>query len=81
MVIKNRKTVIDTSNSIESNTSENIVLDNTKKIFIISLPYKKEKFQNLTKSLNSTLGNVLHHRHVTKFMYTGKKLGSAFGKG
>lgn len=81
MVIKNRKTVIDTSNSIESNTAENIVLDNTEKVYIVSLPYKKEKFQNLTKSLNSTLGSVLHHRHVTRFMYTGKKLGSVFSKG
>ena len=42
------------------------------------LTYKGEKGQNVMKSLNNTLSNVLPHRHVTKIVYTGKKVGSFF---
>ena len=72
-VIEYRETVAETSNSIESNTAEN-----TNKVHTISLPYNDKKSRSLMTLLNSTLVYVLPDRHVTRFAYTGKKLGSFF---
>ena len=65
-------------NSINDRATETIVLQNTKKLHTTSLPYKEEKGQNIIKSSNNTLSNVLPDRHVTKIVYTGKKLWSFF---
>ena len=75
-VIKSREICTKKLNLIEDSTTEDIVIDNTKKVHIISLPYKGEKGQHLMKSLNNTLSNVLHDRHVIKIVYTRQKLGS-----
>ena len=77
-VIESREINTKKLNSIEDSTTEAIVLENTKKVHIISLPYKGEKGQNIMKLLNNTLSNVLPDRHVTKIVHTGKKLGSFF---
>ena len=34
--------------------------------------------ENTMKSFNNTMSNVLPGRHVTKIVFTGKKLGSFF---
>ena len=77
-VIESREISPKKLNSIEDGTTEANVVENTKKVHIISLPYKGEKGQNIMKLLNNTLSNVLPDRHVTKIVHTGKKLGSFF---
>ena len=77
-VIESREISTNKLNSIEDSPAEDITLENTKKVHIISLPYKGEKGQNIMKSLNNTLSNVLPDRHVTKIACTGKKLGLFF---
>ena len=77
-VIRSREINTKKLNSIEDTTTEGIVLENTKEVHIISLPYKREKEQNIMKPLNNTLSNVLPDGHGTKIVYTGKKLGSFF---
>ena len=64
--------------SREISTKKLNSIEDTKEVRIISLPYKREKGQNIMKLLNSTLSNVLPDWHVTKIVYTGKKLGSVF---
>ena len=71
-VIESRKTRSKKLNSTKDRTTEDFVLNNTKKVHIISLPYKGGMRQNIMKSLNNTLSNVLPDRHVTKIVHTGK---------
>ena len=77
-VIESREISAKKLNSINDSATETIVSENTKKLYTISLPYKGKKGQNIIKSMSNTLSNVLPDRHVTKIMYTGKKLGSFF---
>ena len=77
-VIESRETSTKKLNSIQHSTTEDIVLENAKEVHIMSLPYKDEKGQNIIKSLNNTLFNVLPDGHGTKIVYAGKKLGSFF---
>ena len=49
MVLINESREVSTKklNSIEDSTTEAIVLENTKKLHIVSFPYKGEKGQNI----------------------------------